>query len=211
MAHEATTDRRSEILAAALKVFEASGYAATTVEAIAEAAGIAKGSIYNYFSSKHDLFQQIFTDAMAAAEAEATPILAEAIPAAEKITKVLDYWFSRLGYYRQIGRLVLEFWVAAAREQQGELARTLANSYAQWRQRLADVLTEGIQEGAFRQDVQSKVGASMIMAVLDGIEVQLILGVYQSVDQEFLTALKRAILTALSEGRQGGGGERRAR
>jgi AcrR family transcriptional regulator len=205
MAQEGTADRRGEILAAALKVFEASGYAATTVDAIAEAAGVSKGSIYNYFSSKHGLFQQIFTDAMAAAEAEAAPILAQAIPAADKISSVLDYWFRRLGYYRQIGRLVLEFWVAAAREQQGELAKTLANSYAQWRQRLAGVLTEGIQEGAFRQDVQSQVGASMIMAVLDGIEVQLILGVYQSVDEEFLAALKRAILTALSGGRPSDG------
>jgi AcrR family transcriptional regulator len=202
MAPEGVTDRRGEILAAALTVFEANGYVATTVEAIAEAAGVAKGSIYNYFSSKHDLFQQIFTDAMAAAEAEAAPILAQSIPAAEKITKVLDYWFSRLGYYRQIGRLVLEFWVAAAREQQGELAKTLANSYAQWRQRMAAVLREGIEEGAFRPDVQSLVGASLIMAVLDGIEVQLILGVYQSVDEEFLAALKRAILTALAGGRQ---------
>jgi hypothetical protein len=41
--------------------------------------------------------------------------------------------------------------------------------------------------------------------VLDGIEVQLILGVYQSVDEEFLAALKRAILTALSGGRPSDG------
>jgi hypothetical protein len=47
------------------------------------------------------------------------------------------------------------------------------------------------------------------MAVLDGIGVQLIFDVYQSVDEEFLAALKRAILTALSGGREGDGEQAR--
>ena len=206
MAQEETPDRRGEILAAAMRVFEASGYTATTVEAIAEAAGVAKGSIYNYFPSKHELFQQIFADAMATAEEQVMPILAEPIPATDKITGLLDYWFSRLSYHRRIGRLVLEFWVTAAREQQGELAKTFAKNYAQWRQRLAGILTQGIAEGAFRQDLQTQVAASLIMAVLDGTEVQLILQVHQSVGEEFLAALKRAILMALSAGQEGDGG-----
>lgn len=203
MAHEGTTDRRAEILAAALKVFEGSGYAAATVDAIAEAAGVAKGSIYNYFPSKQDLFQAIYTDAVAAAEAQALSILAEPIPATQKISGLLDYWFSRLGYHRQVGRLVLEFWVAAVREQQGQTGMTFAKNYAAWRERLAGVLRQGIQEGAFRPDLQTAVGASLIMAVLDGIEVQLILDIHQSVDEEFLAALKRAVLTAVSAGPSG--------
>ena len=203
MAQEEATDRRGEILAAAMKVFEASGYAATTVDAIAEAAGVAKGSVYNYFSSKRELFQQIFTEAMSVAEEQSLAILSEPIAATDKITRLLDYWFSRLGYHRRIGRLVLEFWVTAAREQQGELAKTFAKNYDQWRQRLAGVLRQGIEEGAFRQELQTQVGASLIMAVLDGIGVQLMLDVYQSVDEEFLAALKRAVLTALSAAREG--------
>lgn len=197
MASEAQTDRRSEILAAAMKVFEANGYNATTVDAIAEAAGVAKGSIYNYFPSKHELFRQLFTDAMAAAEGQAVVILAEQIPAAEKIMRLLDYWFSRLSYHQRLGRLVLEFWVAAARQQQGELAGTFADSYATWRRRLAGVLQQGVKEGAFRADLQTELGAAMIMAILDGIEVQLIFDMHRSVDEEYLAALKRAVLRAL--------------
>ncbi len=57
-------NRRAEILASAQKVFDAHGYAATTVEAVAEGAGIAKGSIYNYFESKQELFRAVFTEAL---------------------------------------------------------------------------------------------------------------------------------------------------
>ena len=52
--------RRGEIFAAAAGVFAEKGYALATVDEIAVAAGISKGSIYNYFESKQDLFWQLF-------------------------------------------------------------------------------------------------------------------------------------------------------
>lgn len=48
-------DNRSAILEAALKTFAARGFHATTLEAIAEAAGVTKGTIYWYFKTKDSL------------------------------------------------------------------------------------------------------------------------------------------------------------
>jgi len=48
--------RRAEILDAARKVCAAHGYDAMTVDEIAQAAGIAKGTIYLYFRSKHEIY-----------------------------------------------------------------------------------------------------------------------------------------------------------
>lgn len=48
--------RRAEILDAARKVCAARGYHEMTVDEIAQAAGIAKGTIYLYFRSKHDIY-----------------------------------------------------------------------------------------------------------------------------------------------------------
>ena len=50
--------RRAEILRQATLLFARNGFAKTEINAIAEAAGCAKGTIYNYFSSKRDLFRQ---------------------------------------------------------------------------------------------------------------------------------------------------------
>jgi len=47
---------RREILATAERVFAARGYAAATIESIADEAGFAAGTIYNFFSGKEDLF-----------------------------------------------------------------------------------------------------------------------------------------------------------
>ncbi len=50
---------RSAIMKAALKLFSAKGYRATTVDKIAQAAGVSKGLLYNYFKSKDELLEEI--------------------------------------------------------------------------------------------------------------------------------------------------------
>jgi AcrR family transcriptional regulator len=49
--------RRSEILAAATKVFASKGFVATRMDDIAKAARLAKGTLYLYFQSKDAIYQ----------------------------------------------------------------------------------------------------------------------------------------------------------
>lgn len=51
-----TRQREEQILGAALVVFSEKGFSAATVPEIAEKAGLAVGSIYNYFPNKRELF-----------------------------------------------------------------------------------------------------------------------------------------------------------
>jgi AcrR family transcriptional regulator len=48
--------RREEILDHAAKVFAARGFPGTDVQAVADAVGVAKGTLYLYFASKEELF-----------------------------------------------------------------------------------------------------------------------------------------------------------
>jgi AcrR family transcriptional regulator len=51
-----TLERRTQILKAAMDVFTRKGFASATMPEIAREAGIAVGTIYLYYPSKHDLF-----------------------------------------------------------------------------------------------------------------------------------------------------------
>jgi len=51
-----TQERREQILKAAASVFTTKGYEAATIPEIAQAAGVAAGTIYLYFSNKRELF-----------------------------------------------------------------------------------------------------------------------------------------------------------
>lgn len=48
-------ERRQELIGAALKVFASTGVAATSVDDIVRAAGVAKGTFYLYFDTKDDI------------------------------------------------------------------------------------------------------------------------------------------------------------
>jgi AcrR family transcriptional regulator len=48
-------ERRNQILDAAARLFARKGYKGATIREIAREAGVAEGTIYNYFDNKHDL------------------------------------------------------------------------------------------------------------------------------------------------------------
>jgi AcrR family transcriptional regulator len=58
--------RNAEILEAARKVFAMNGFSGTSVEAIAQEAGIAKGTLYLYYDSKADIYWEALKNGLVA-------------------------------------------------------------------------------------------------------------------------------------------------
>jgi AcrR family transcriptional regulator len=196
---KATIDRRGAILAAAGKVFHAHGYAATTMEAVAAEAGVAKGSLYNYFRNKQDLFTQLFAEITAGDEADTEQLVAEDISADEKLWKLIDGVFTKLERYTAIGGLVLEFWATAARQKHhGELAEMFEQMFSRWRRQIGAIITQGIESGLFRAEIDPEAAASLILAMMDGIIVQSILDVGAKFSPPSLEGLKKGLVHGLS-------------
>jgi AcrR family transcriptional regulator len=89
---------RDRLLAAAKELIEDGGYAAASVIAIAERAGVAAGTLYRHFASKEELFVEVFRSvcereerAMRAAAAH----LGDAAPAAERLQAVFTTFARR--------------------------------------------------------------------------------------------------------------------
>ena len=195
--------RRSDIIIAAARVFDANGYAATTMDAVAAEAKVAKGSLYNYFPSKHSLFVQVFTIALGEDEQAAEMLLARPVSAAEKLRQYIDFWYSRLEHYKRVGGLILEFWANAARDdREGEIAGIFQKMYSRWHGRISAIVAEGVASGEFRGDVNVPAAAISIMAATDGITLYTIMNVGLEFDLEALEVLKRGILASLAPPRK---------
>ena len=84
--------RPAELLDAALDVFFEKGFAAARLEDIATRAGVSKGTVYLYFSSKEDVFDALVR-AIPVANVEQVRALAAdpAIPADELLGRVLRF------------------------------------------------------------------------------------------------------------------------
>jgi AcrR family transcriptional regulator len=94
--------RPSELTAAALALFVDKGFAATRLDDVAARAGVSKGTLYLYFSSKEALFKAVIEDGMVAALAAAEERLAGFQGSAADLLHEL-----LLGWWQQIGRTAM--------------------------------------------------------------------------------------------------------
>ena len=78
---ERRAETREAVLAAAAVQFRANGYAGTSIDEVAEAAGYSKGAVYSNFASKEDLFLEVVTGNARHYQAQ----LAAALAAAETL------------------------------------------------------------------------------------------------------------------------------
>lgn len=71
---------RQRLLRTGARLFRKRGFAETTTREIADAAGIANGTLFNYFPTKESLALSLFAEALAAAEADHASRSAPASP-----------------------------------------------------------------------------------------------------------------------------------
>jgi AcrR family transcriptional regulator len=91
MTEELLLPTRERLLRAAQELIEEGGYAAASVVAIADRAGVAAGTLYRHFESKQELFVELFRAVCAREERAMRTASAEmtAAGAAERLEEVL--------------------------------------------------------------------------------------------------------------------------
>jgi AcrR family transcriptional regulator len=191
-------DRREQILTAAAAVFSAAGYSEATCDDIAEKAGVSKGTLYNYFKSKQDLFTQLFLSSVAADEAAIDEMVARSASAREKLEAVIGYWFQQFSRYHQMGRLVLEFWsTAAAEEEDGTFTQALEEMYGRYRERMTKIFKQGEASGEFELVYGPSMAAAVVLALFDGLGLHSMMGLGVKMDEKVVSAIQRGMLRAL--------------
>jgi AcrR family transcriptional regulator len=85
-----SVNRQTEIALAAVRLFEQKGYRATSVQDIADAVGLQKGSLYHYIHSKEELLLQIAKQAIGEFNHTLEQILEEDIPARDKLSLMIE-------------------------------------------------------------------------------------------------------------------------
>ena len=133
--------REGEILSAAARIFREKGYHGTSIQDIAEAVGLLKGSLYHYIRSKEQLLARLFEGSLGDTIAELETIAArDASPRARLRDMVRVYVMSVTANLDAVGIYLREWRSRPA----PELARVRARRRAM-RRLFEDVITEGIQ------------------------------------------------------------------
>ena len=167
-------EKRGLIIGAAAKVFARRGFASTLMAEIAIEAGIGKGTLYEYFDSKEDLFFNVFEWFVKATEAEAkVSISALGGSASERLGALSDSLMSSWAQMEDMYSLVMEFWSASASSQMRErFKQAFKNGYSDFRQIVSTLIREGIEGGEFQPHVDIESVAAALVGTWDALLLQ---------------------------------------
>jgi AcrR family transcriptional regulator len=166
--------RRRDTLAAAATVFAKFGYQRATIDQIAEAAGVAKGSVYLSFDSKEDLFYAVFEEfARAAIADEPSEQETENQTVLDRVAGIICRTAEMADANEAMIPLTLEFWsVCGVEETRERFGRRYAELLLEFRSLLVGLLQEGRARGEIAPAVPVEAIASCLIAMIDGLLIQ---------------------------------------
>jgi AcrR family transcriptional regulator len=167
-------NKREAILAAAATLFATRGFTKTVIADIAVAAGVGKGTVYQYFSSKEDLFFEVFRWVVQKyGTAVMTRLSRLGGGAGERIMAIGDSlvasWMEMMQWYS----LTMEFWAASSTSTMRErFKEAFRGEYDRLRSIVAGLVEEGISRGEFQPDLDVHAMASGLIGSWDAVLLQ---------------------------------------
>lgn len=154
-------DRRSQILEASINIFSKEGFHNARMEDIALSAGVGKGTIYEYFRSKKELFKEMMLYAANMYITEAENHMLRLKSPKDKLIEFMRFNIEFLKENSGIVKVVLS--------QPNEINGDLMNSFMRMREqvesKLSLIIGDGIAEGVFRR-IKPNLAAAVLMAII---------------------------------------------
>lgn len=164
---EARLDRdqalRQRILACALQRVVEGGFAALTMQALAEDVGIATGSLYRHFRSKGELAAEVFADASQREVDALAATLRAPGSAPQRLRAGLEQFAARAWHSRRLAFALIAEPVDPEVDEQRLLYR---EAYAEL---FGDLLEEGVRCGEFRLEQVGLVAACLVGAIAEAL------------------------------------------
>ena len=138
---------RKGIVDAVIQIINEDGVNTLTMSRVANAAGIAKGTLYLYFENKEDLLEKTFELSLSPLILGVEEILDSDVGPYDKLGRVVRFHLSFFEEHRQCFRLQLY-------ERQKEFNRRDrfgSSRYQRFLDRITGILEEGMRQGLFRQ------------------------------------------------------------
>lgn len=165
-------DTKTRVLDAAAHIFSVYGYANSSLEKVAEYAGLSKGAVYWHFSSKQDLFLALL-DRNYELQLRVLPAQIEHILSADDARAALSDWFESQLTCLLTGdknsMLFLEF-VVSSRDR--EVREHLQNRHDRLMRQVGELIRTMQQKGLLSKDTDPSSTAKMIDALLKGIVIE---------------------------------------
>lgn len=149
---------RASILESASGLFSRQGFEPTSIQNIAEAAGIGVGTLYGYFASKEDVLAAVIRDSSEAAVSRYRAVISEGMTTTERFMVALDFFAEYIRTHRAILR-------AATRLREAPAATSETPGFWLYEAFRAQIAS-GIAKGEFRPVPVDTMARTIVMNYL---------------------------------------------
>jgi len=167
-----SVDKRQNILNAALKTFVKRGYPETRVAEIAAEAGVAEGTLYNYFQSKEELLLALFDEKWS----QIIHGIKEKIRRLDDPNDKLKAIFSLVVRMFKKNRQLAELFMIDIKQSSIFLNNYTINRIVEFLDLIEEILEEGKRKGIYRKDLDARVAKMIIFGAAQGILLSWVLG-----------------------------------
>ncbi|MEO1336417.1 MAG: TetR/AcrR family transcriptional regulator [Myxococcota bacterium] len=165
-------DKRRRIIDAAIQVFAAKGFFGARVSEIAEAAGVADGTIYLYFKSKDDVLISLFEEKMSSIM-ERLMALLEDHPG-DPEAKIRRYIVEHLRLVAEQPSL-MQVLTIELRQSARFIKEYHPKAFRAYLELLQGIVEDGQRQGVFRSDLDPLVFRRALFGAIDEISLEWIL------------------------------------
>ncbi len=160
--------RRDEILEAAARVFGNMGFHRARMEDIALEAGIGKSTIYEYFSSKKQLFDEMISGGLEMFLAHTAEKLENIEDAGEKLRSFVFLHYAFVENYRDMARLIIR----STWETHGDIFDKFMLFRGRVLNFIVQIIEEGMEKGVFRE-VDPYLAGMLFMGILKEVGIMM--------------------------------------
>jgi TetR/AcrR family fatty acid metabolism transcriptional regulator len=139
--------KRPAIIEAAVQVFSEKGYHNARIEEVAVAAGIGKGTVYEYFDSKLHLFQAVMENSVELYYDSIIPVEGTTLSFEERLRRLIESHVRFCQANRELTRIV--FWDTEIMD--SELKDWFLSLRKEKEDQLTEVIRQSIHKGELRQ------------------------------------------------------------
>jgi TetR/AcrR family transcriptional regulator, cholesterol catabolism regulator len=154
-------DTRERVKAAAFALFTREGYEETTTKAVAEAAGVAAGTVFLHARDKPDLLCLVMHDRLAETVDARFATLPRSAPLLEQLMHIFGGLFAMYGEHPKIGAAFIKV-LAIATGPNGQQVNALTFAFMY---RLADLVREAASRGEVSPEVEPNTAAQNLFAL----------------------------------------------
>jgi AcrR family transcriptional regulator len=158
--------RRQEILDRAIEVFADKGAEGTSLRAIAEKIGVSHAALLHYFGSREELLVEVLREGerRRSDPRDEDEVVGTMVRAAERNVTIPGF----VALYTSL--------LAGSLEADKEYSREFfATRFARVRERLAELIRIGQDNGTMRRGIEPSAMAALVIAASDGLQIQWLL------------------------------------